>query len=116
MHSRLIIIGAFVLEVIAPNAAFGTHTFCAVTEKTADGFVNLRGGPGPQYEILGRVFPSDFLGVATEPCRSDFGQTLCDLKGQWVFVEAVYRLSARNDSTLKGWIKNSLIRQIACGD
>jgi SH3-like domain-containing protein len=100
-----------------------THTFCAVTERTPDGFVNLREGPSTQYKVMGKVLPSDVLDVATEQCRDDFGQLLCDETGKWVFVEAVYSLTHEGQknvsgygTALKGWAKNSLIRQIPCAE
>jgi hypothetical protein len=91
-----------------------TETFCAVTEKTSDGFVSIRSGPGIDYNVLGKVYPLDFLYVGTERCRNDFGQALFSEDGRWVFVEQVHRQSKA--FILKGWIKNSLIRQVTCPD
>jgi hypothetical protein len=99
---------ACVLAFMPSHPAFATNTFCAVIEKTADGFVNLREGPGSQHKIVGKVLPSNLLWVATEQCRSDFGQELCDPTGRWVFVERVFSLTPAPSSPYKGWINNSL--------
>ena len=66
-HSRTLsmLVGAFALGFASPNSAFATHTFCA-TERTPDGFMNLREGPGTQYKVLGKILTSDLLDVATE--------------------------------------------------
>jgi hypothetical protein len=98
-----------------PGPSQATETFCAVTERTADGFVSLRDGPGSQYNSVGQVLPSNLLWVGTEKCRSDFGKQQCDMTERWVFVERVFSTAAVQ-SSLKGWIKQSLIRQVACTD
>ena len=98
----------------APPPSFASETFCAVTERTSDGFVSVRSGPGTDYNVLGKVHLSDFLYVGTERCRNDFGPTLCSEDGRWVFVEEVRKQS--KVFVLKGWIKNSLIRQVTCPD
>ena len=85
-----------------------------MTERTPDGFVNIRQGPGVNYEILGKVLPSHFLWIGTEECRDDFGKMLCSRS--WVFVESVQAIGTLSPSPLKGWIKESLVRAVACPD
>ena len=111
---RPIFIMLLVLVIISPRPSYATETFCAVTERTADGFVNLREGPNSEYKVVGKVLPADLLWVGSEQCRSDFGQSVCDPTGKWVFVERVFSLTSK--STLKGWINNRFVRQIACSD
>ena len=89
-------------------ASKASETFCAVTKKTNDGFVEAREGPGVLYKGLGRITTSDFLYVGTERCRDDFGKSLCSNDQQWSFVEEVA------GSKLKGWVKSTLIRPITC--
>ncbi len=100
----------------AAGPAVATGTFCAVTERTADGFVTLREGPDPHAAERGRLGTADFLWVATEACRADFGPRRCAEGGAWVFVERVFALPGSPNSGLKGWANARLIRQVACGD
>ena len=115
-QSRPVIIALLAFSVICSTSgpSLSTATFCAVTEKTADGFVTVRDGPGTQYKSLGKLEPSNLLWVATEQCRSDFGPSLCDASGQWVFVERVFRVVPSPHAQLKGWANIRLIRQVAC--
>ena len=102
---------------LAPTSAQATETWCAVTEKTADGFVNLRVGPGASYRIIAQVFPSDLLLIDTAPCREFEGTELCDQSGAWVFVEGVATLNQRSrGESFQGWINSHFIRQVACDD
>jgi hypothetical protein len=103
---------SIILLLASQTSSYSTATFCAVTEKTSDGYVSLREGPGPQNRKLGEVLPSDLLMVATEQCRSDFGAQKCDASGRWIFVERVYPIG-KSGPRQKGWILASLIRQIA---
>lgn len=97
------------------SPANATITFCAVTEKTPDGFVSLRTGPAPTYPVIGKVAPADFLYVGTEECRDDFGKLLCSKGGAWLFVEQVVPFKRGSDvKKLKGWANGQLIRQIQC--
>jgi hypothetical protein len=89
-------------------AAKASETFCAVTEKTNDGFVEVREGPGMHFSGLGKITISDFLYVGTEQCRNDFGPSLCSSDQQWSFVEEVA------GSKLKGWVRSTLLRRIKC--
>ena len=105
-----------VTAVSLSQSAIATSTFCAVTERTQDGFVNLRAGPGPQYAIRAKAILSDFLFVATEHCRSDFGPTLCDENGSWVFVEKIFSIVPDGEEKRSGWVNARLIRQVGCPD
>jgi hypothetical protein len=96
--------------------ASATTTFCAVSERTDDGFVSVRQGPGVDFPALGRVVPSEQLMVAIENCRSDFGPMQCDEKGVWLFVERVYPIDSRARTPLKGWVHRRFIRQVGCAD
>jgi hypothetical protein len=91
-----------------PVAASATETFCGVIERTRDGFVSIRKGPGVGYPVSGKALPSDFLFIGTEKCRDDFGPLLCSSTGDWVFVEEVA------GSNLKGWVRSSLVRTVTC--
>lgn len=102
----------FIVFASATVPSFATSTFCAVTEKTYDGFVSVRSGPGITFQILGKAYPNDFLYVGTEKCRSDFGPLLCSNNHQWVFVEEISGRAV--SSKLKGWVRESLIRQVNC--
>jgi isocitrate lyase len=113
MKATILMLALFILS-IKPLSATGT--FCAVTEKTSDGFVSVREGPGTIYKSSGRLSQSDLLWVATEQCRSDFGVSLCDETRTWAFVERVFSLSSTLRSNLKGWVRNKLIRQVGCED
>ena len=117
MVSRMIL--SFLILTISSLSAAATTTACAVSERTADGFLNLRIGPGNQFNIIGIVRPNDFLWVASEPCRSDFGSLQCDETNEWVFVERVFpfRSDARDAAgARKGWAHSRYIRYIACDD
>jgi hypothetical protein len=114
MRRHFLIFCAAGLQIMSSTPSLATHTYCAVTERTSDGFVNIRRGPGADYKIVGKVLPSHFLWIGTEECRDDFGQMLCSKS--WVFVESAQGLGAVSPSTLKGWIKESLVRQVACPD
>ncbi len=103
-----------VAVIFLPQSSSATAIFCAVSERTNDGFVSVRSGPGVDYEVLGKIFAGDFLYVGTERCREDFGSIHCSNDGKWVFVEDALRNS--KSIKLKGWAKNSLIRQITCPD
>jgi hypothetical protein len=92
--------------------SFATNSYCAVAEKTSDGFVIVREGPGTQFKSLGRISKHDLLWIATEFCRSDFGASQCDETQTWVFVERVFSLEPAY-SKLKGWVRSSLTHQIA---
>lgn len=100
---------------LSSSTASATGTYCAVTERTSDGFVSVREGPGVQYRSLGRLSPSDLLWIGTEKCRSDVGPSLCDEAETWVFAERVVTLQGVH-SGLKGWVRASLVRQVTCGD
>lgn len=113
-RARLILV--FFSICCAGSSAVATGTFCAVVERTADGYVNLRDGPSPQHHVVGRVLPSDFLWVATEQCRLDFGKMQCDDTQSWVFVEKVHALRDRDRDHIKGWAKAQFVRPIACRD
>jgi hypothetical protein len=103
---------SIVLQLASLEVSHSTATFCAVTERTSDGYVSLREGPTPQNRKLGEVLPSNLLIMATEQCRSDFGTQQCDPTGRWIFVEKVFPIG-HHGSAQKGWILASLTRQIA---
>jgi hypothetical protein len=67
------------------TASQATERFCAFTERTTDGIVSLREGPGPQYNSVDQVLPSNLLWIGTENCRSDFGKQKCDMTERWGF-------------------------------
>lgn len=115
-QSRPVISALLAFSAICSTSgpSFSTATFCAVTDKTTDGFVTIRDGPGTRYKSLGKLEPSNLLWVATEQCRSDFGPSLCDTSGQWVFVERVFRVAPSPHAQLRGWVNSRLIRQVAC--
>jgi uncharacterized protein YraI len=100
---------------LVPNIATAAQSFCAVTERSSDGFVNLRAGPGENFSVLGRVKINHQLLVGTEQCRSDFGALLCSQNRQWVFVEKIWGEKA-GLGIGKGWIGSKMIRQISCSD
>ena len=101
------------MALISPAKA--TDSWCAVPEKTPDGFISLRSGPGTQHAIVGRVVPSDSLLIDTGRCREAFGRQHCDESGKWGFVEVVYNLG-KEQTTQSGWINTHHVRQIACAD
>ncbi|MEY9403659.1 hypothetical protein ABIF79_010034 [Bradyrhizobium japonicum] len=72
------------------------------------------------FEVRRRSSLRDFLWVATEACRSDFGRERCADIGAWVFVERVFQVASKPTADpkagLKGWANSKLIRQVACGD
>ena len=50
----------FALVLIA-TPIYATSSWCAVSEKTSDGFINLRSGPGVKHSVVGKVIPSDVV-------------------------------------------------------
>ncbi len=98
-------LGAISILALLITAGHATQSFCAVSERTPDGFVNLRNGPGPHYKVVGQVLPPNVMLVGTEQCRDDFGLSLCSEDRQWVFVEEV--LGKR--PLMKGWMNNKFV-------
>lgn len=111
-HTRAIAVLALVFA--STSNCMATNTFCAVIEKTADGFVSLRSGPGVENSIVGKILPDNLLWIGSETCRSDFGKAQCSPNGRWIFAERVFKPPATPLPNLKGWINATLIRQIAC--
>ena len=108
----LIGVFAFLYVIFSPTNAVATGTYCAVAEKTADGFVSLRVGPGVSYPLLATVVPRDLLWIDTGRCREFMGREFCDPTGKWVFVEKVFSIGGTNSA--QGWINSKLVRQVAC--
>jgi hypothetical protein len=109
-----LILAALVFGFGFRSTSYATESFCAVTERTPDGFVALREGPGAEFKAKAKAVPSDQLIVATEHCRSDFGPLFCDDKGAWLFVEEVIPVTAPSKSLARGWISARFVRQIGC--
>jgi hypothetical protein len=114
MRSKIYFFTMMVLASATPQQAVASSSFCAVIERTNDGFVNLREGPRVDYNSLGIAIQSDILLVDTAPCRSDFGPLICDETGKWNFVENVIRVGDQSKHFLKGWVNSSFIRQVTC--
>jgi len=111
---RIFIFGSLGLASLIPLDASATETFCAVIERTDDGFVTVREGPAANYSARGMLVPSDQLWMDTRHCRSDFGREFCDEKGAWLFVERVFPNGDPSRSKIKGWVNSHFIRQIGC--
>ncbi len=92
----LSIIGGLLLS---PHSALAT-SFCPLKE-TRDGFVALRGGPGPSSKLIGRMKPTDEV---------QLGQAR---KGDW--IEVIWwrgddRLAKGFDQVAgRGWVNRKLV-------
>lgn len=105
----ILIVAAFLITTAAPASATGTY--CAVAEKTPDGYVALREGPGVSYTRVAKLFPTAMLEIDTGTCREFIGRKLCDPSREWVFVEGV-----SSNANHQGWAFSKLLRPIACDD
>lgn len=105
------------LFLACANSAGATGTYCAVTERTDDGYVSLRSGPGVRYQTVAELLPSDYLWIDTGECRDTHGSLLCDHSKKWVFVEKLFSLSGNTSaSQTVGWVNSRFIRVVACSD
>ena len=100
-------------SILSATQIYATGDWCGTPIKTSDGFVNLRAGPGTQYNVTGQVHYGDILLLDTAQCRDDFGSLLCDNSKKWVFVQSVDRLRTQEPDQ-KGWINSHYVTQIAC--
>lgn len=53
-----------VLGSTVPRQTLADSTFCAAIERTNDGYVNLRKGPGTVFDVFGTVIQSHILRLA----------------------------------------------------
>jgi hypothetical protein len=105
---------AFLAFAILSVSAKATGTYCVVVKATSDRFLNLRAGPGANFSIIAKVFPSDLLEMDTGDCRTTSGKTLCDPTHRWGFVEGVPRLDKVLGTFTQGWISTRFVRQVEC--
>lgn len=113
--SRLVT--SILLLSIAPFT-WATTDSCAVTEKTPDGFVALRSGPGVNFPIVRRVLPTDGLyGEFTECGKSVGGKVpVCDQTNNWLYVKKVCPLPGCKETgeRYEGWVSKRFIRFVGC--
>lgn len=111
-YLRLLTLSA---SLLVCSLTYGTGDWCATPIKTSDGFLNLRSGPGVNFQILGQVHNGDVLLIDTGQCRDDFGTLQCDESGRWVFVQSVDGLK-ESSSNQKGWVSSRYITSVLCND
>lgn len=118
MSARLLAGSAIIsLFLACTNSAGATGTYCAVTERTDDGYVSLRSGPSARYPAIAQLLPSDYLWIDTGECRDTHGSLLCDHSKKWVFVERLFALNGNTSpSQTTGWVNSRFIRVVACSD
>ena len=103
------------IVALSPRTAFATQDACAVVTRTPDGFLNLRSGPGANFEILAELYPGDRLWVDKARCQT-FGDTnACDTARRWTHVTSVRRMDAtRSNGFTRGWVSSRYVVWFAC--
>ena len=88
------------------TSAHATEDFCVIVQKTPDGFLALREGPGTRFRMKARLKPGELLIADTR--RSDE-------KGEWTFINNVPRLDdGKKEHFTQGWVATKFTTQARC--
>ena len=93
--------------------ALATADACAVTLKTPDGFLNLREGPGTEYEIVSKLYPGDNISVDSGMCDNINGQSICT-DGSWTRIRDEIATNDGIKMVTRGWVATKYIRTTDC--
>jgi hypothetical protein len=112
---------ALTIALLATSpAAFASSTWCAVVNHgIPDDYLNVRFGPGVEYEIIERIYPGDTVGVSAARCGLDaFGKTLCTgASSDWRFLELkLADGSLTGAAQYHGWINSIYVTEVPCGE
>ena len=99
--------------------AYATSTWCAVVRSDVDGgFLNIRGGPTAKSEILGKLYPGDYIEIDTAQCddlRSKNGKvvgSVCSSEGSnWSVLEYVQSRRGPFSKRPTSWMDKFAVRR-----
>lgn len=109
-------IRASILLLLLPisTSAEATADGCATVDRTPDGFLSLRAGPGRAFEEINRLYPGEQLWIDTATCEQVGGRSVCDPR--WVHVTSVRRIDSGSGRYTQGWAHRRYIRFYDCKD
>ena len=98
---------AMVLASVAARRA--TTDSCAAVLNTPDGFLALREGPGPNFEVKDKLRPSRTVGITTEDCIwHRHGNVICSKRVKFFYVG-----DQTPTSGWAGWVRSKYIQPVA---
>jgi len=109
------------VHVIGQASEVGRGEWCAqVKHGIPDDFLNVRTGPGIEYQIIDKIYPGDAVAVSTARCGLDnFEKTLCaGQSSDWRFLELKLSpsLELAAGTVYHGWVNSIYLVEAPCRD
>ena len=120
VYLKQLALAALILMSGVTNA-FAVNAWCAqVKHGIPDDFLNVRTGPGIEYQIIDKIYPGDAVAVSTARCGLDnFEKTLCaGQSSDWRFLELKLSpsLELSAGAVYHGWVNSIYLVEAPCRD
>ena len=86
----------------------GSRRFCVAVQPSSDGYLNLRAGPGMQFEAKFKLVPRDTL-KAVAISDEEWNDIVSP---EWTYISSVIRME-NGDRKIDGWVYSKYVKKCA---